>query len=173
MSFKSIQSKFLDIRQLDSEQNRENWKPGDGSGVKKCQDNWKIYKETVTYNKDGIIELPPQRVKLADFWVLIIARSVGQRSRYQHLPYDFDSQGSVRVNRVPRSPYPVTTMHGVPWLHVLQGFYILTGDDMQVPWILLEDPPEDGIGGSPASSSLAQGSNGNDKVKPPQAYRQR
>lgn len=57
-------------------------------------------------------------------------------------PYDFMGTGKIRTNRIPRSPYPVTTMHGILRLHVAQGYYILTGDDVQVPWLLVDKLPK-------------------------------
>ncbi|KAJ5933955.1 hypothetical protein N7454_006284 [Penicillium verhagenii] len=57
-------------------------------------------------------------------WAYCMLNAVG---RYNRFPFDFDSKGEVRMDRMPMSPAPIVWWKGQPWTPVFKGIYVLCG----------------------------------------------
>lgn len=87
------------------------------------------YHDTVRYDKDGYFVPPPADVRLSDRLVfLIIANNLYPgKQRNARWPSDFNTDGDVFPDRWPTGGGVVMWMHGLPFVPIFSGYYVLVG----------------------------------------------
>jgi hypothetical protein len=102
------------------------------------------------FGENGIRKLrtPSPNERLSDQVVFaIIQGGIGGMCRGKIWPNDFDSDGHIKRDRIPRGPSVISWANGIPFFTVYGGYYILGGDYLaQRSWLL-----------SPTSTSIYPG----------------
>ncbi|CAI7618232.1 unnamed protein product [Penicillium pancosmium] len=92
------------------------------------------------YGENGIRKLrtPSPNERLSDQVVFaIIQGEIGGMCRGKIWPNDFDSDGHIKRDRIPRGPSVISWANGIPFFTVYGGYYILGGDYLaQRSWLL-------------------------------------
>ncbi|CAG8060267.1 unnamed protein product [Penicillium salamii] len=83
----------------------------------------------------------PKRVRLSDAGVVYALLALPQYYRTQFLSFDFDANGDVRRDRIPKSPTVIVYQNGLPTLLTWKGVYILTGGYNDAGWLLADAYP--------------------------------
>lgn len=87
-------------------------------------------RETGTWtdvDTQGYVKVSPPKVRASDqvvFWASLL---MSHKIRAATYPADFDTHGEVRYTRFPMDPPMIVEAHGLYWLPVWKGSYILAG----------------------------------------------
>lgn len=84
----------------------------------------------------------PKRRRLTDAGVIYPLLTLSSSYKAEHLPYDFNSKGAVRIARVPCAPTVVLSQNSVRFLPVWKGVYVFTGGYNDAGWLLNSDYPK-------------------------------
>lgn len=84
------------------------------------------------------LKVPPPHISLSDQLVFaILQNDKGGKSRGTIWEMDFDSNGHIRRDRIPRGPPVISWANGIPFFTVYGGYYILGGDYLaKRSWLL-------------------------------------
>ncbi|KXG45198.1 uncharacterized protein PGRI_041110 [Penicillium griseofulvum] len=87
---------------------------------------------------------PPPYTRLSDELVYLMTKFMASQERGRRYPYDFDSIGNIRPERVSSGPAPIIWAHGIPFFPVYKGYYILCGRENVkcIGWLLHEKTRE-------------------------------
>ncbi|KAK4865000.1 hypothetical protein LT330_001623 [Penicillium expansum] len=97
------------------------------------------YYDTVEYDEQGCLVVPPVDVRLSDALVFLVSVNnlYPGKARSGRWPSDFNSDGDIVPERWPMGDAVVIWAHGLPFLPVFGGYYILTGARLRhYTWIL-------------------------------------
>jgi hypothetical protein len=120
------------------------WKPQDGEGHAPFSEGDKAKFKlvtTITYengNPNNKIIWPPKFTRLSDELVYLATKFLKASERAAKYPYDFNDRGDIREQRVSSGVSPIVWAHGLPFLPVFKGYYILCGREHArwVGWLL-------------------------------------
>ncbi|KAJ5362883.1 hypothetical protein N7541_003727 [Penicillium brevicompactum] len=85
----------------------------------------------------------PQRARLTDAGCVFAILTLSAEERSTIFPYDFNTDGDIRIHRVPKSPTVVITQNNIRFLPVWRDTYILTGGFNLAGWLLKPNYPDD------------------------------
>ncbi|KAJ5531010.1 hypothetical protein N7527_004403 [Penicillium freii] len=85
------------------------------------------YFNTLTQDKDGYFVPPPADVRLSDRLVFLIIAHIMYPGKLHNArwPADFNTDGDIVLERWPMGDAVVLWMHGLPFLPVFSGYYLL------------------------------------------------
>ncbi|KAJ6021804.1 hypothetical protein N7540_007308 [Penicillium herquei] len=70
---------------------------------------------------------PPAYSRLSDELVYLATKFINAGVRWKLYPYEFVMGGDIDPKRIPTGPAPIVWAHGLPFLPVYKGYYVLTG----------------------------------------------
>lgn len=90
--------------------------------------DWKIRDPPDNPSVDAKVDVwRPKNVRLSDAGVIYALLVLPRDYRVRHLAYDFDAQGDVRKERVPKAPTVTVFQNNQRTLITWKGVYIFTG----------------------------------------------
>ncbi|KAJ6138796.1 hypothetical protein N7471_005282 [Penicillium samsonianum] len=126
------------------------WNPGTVSSQKELASlrHWKIMNppDRASVKAEVAIKVKerqwnPKNVRLSDAGVIYALLILPADYRIRHLPYDFDDQGDVRKERVPKAPTVAFYQNNQRTLVAWKGVYVFTGGYNDAGWLLADNYP--------------------------------
>ncbi|CAI7649207.1 unnamed protein product [Penicillium discolor] len=84
----------------------------------------------------------PKNVRLSDAGVIYALLTLPADYRIRYLTYDFDQQGDVRKERVPKAPTVAFYQNNQRTLATWKGVYVFTGGYNDAGWLLADNYPD-------------------------------